>query len=1076
MPTQSGIFTYGGDGGNPCDGVTEDVIVVPDPGGDGSAGGPVIKPSAAITPPTQPAPSPPPFPEPFLERPEPVSPDGQRLELEPIPPRPRPDFVTAMREVTVVSSNAFTILLPGDEYVDNVVHSEDAYDPQGTKRASPSNGLIWLSSHPQSSKDRADLMRWHLGSVWHRGVAAEGSRHAHQNNTNSEQFGFFAIGPNEDPWSRKNTRQEQFLADEWGRVLDVVQNPASSVVSPGKRYYTIAKLQEAIPNIGPEAPIVSLPGPRPGEALYKEVIRLSATNPIDRSNRLQYNRPEELDSFTSRYMPYELYNNDDLSNRDKFNIFQNVLLYGNRSQKWPDFVRSVTSNPIKEYYRTGIFRIGGLHWDYAFDAPVAFFEEEMNNMLLSPFHSANIESNVANVEFVSVKGYENELEVPNIYHHYNSLQLYRKYGNIDFEDPNSPIVNLMSRLGSQDELNSLFVMSQISKTYSSDDRDLEKYETRDVLKFPSDRVENLQEINKFMREEGYVQNYVQININTSQKGFINSVLQRNKMDRILLEIIGQEEWTTDSSSQVLDDSFKGLENEQNSVEKTLNDRVVYNIPLQIKDTFFDTLRALPARQDNMLQQTDNLQYPLLYNGWDDKPLLRFEESIKSQIFISEVERYISQNQLQRSYADILNGQKAYSEVVAYKIEKHEFKEGGEDEELELVQTFYLADSNDIDRIEFLDSQILPGKKYKYRVFTVNLVIATEYSHLQDSKAYTGYPGFDLKTLSWKAIYLLDAPFYEQDVETYDKPPLPPQVNFLPYQGVDDKFGILLTTNYGEIKEPRVKIFRDTGVKIGKEMTFKTDSLPSHFYGIRIEEEPEDYHDFVTSTTRHNFLVEANSNAGFSLQDIEPNKYYYYFFRTFDNYNPEIPGTITPGGIPKGGYPPPTGGWSFPSPSKDHPFLRSNPGEVFRVRMVSYQNGIFMEMEPYEMHKKQKEAKVDFERYLKISPNFDQKIINFSKVFSILKPNVAVQNNSLNRLRKDLKLMGIDDNQYIADSYAFQKTAPSVNNVSLGIKKDQKNLIWSKKFKIRIKSKTTGKVIDLNVEFKEKSKTRTNDKI
>lgn len=56
-----------------------------------------------------------------------------------------------------------------------------------------------------------------------------------------------------------------------------------------------------------------------------------------------------------------------------------------------------------------------------------------------------------------------------------------------------------------------------------------------VVKIPSDRVAKLDEINEFMRQ--YAPNVVEIQINTTQGGHVNSLLQRNKMDRLLMEVI-----------------------------------------------------------------------------------------------------------------------------------------------------------------------------------------------------------------------------------------------------------------------------------------------------------------------------------------------------------------------------------------------------------------------------------------------------------------------------------------------------------------------------------------------------------
>ena len=108
-------------------------------------------------------------------------------------------------------------------------------------------------------------------------------------------------------------------------------------------------------------------------------------------------------------------------------------------------------------------------------------------------------------------------------------------------------------------------------------------------------------------------------------------------------------------------------------------------------------------------------------------------------------------------------------------------------------------------------------------------------------------------------------------------------------------------------------------------------------------------------------------------------------------------------------------------------MRSNPTEVFRIRMVSYENGIFLEMEPYEMFVKEEDEILNVERLLKISPSFDQKLIDFSDELYRIGPNLKIVENSLNSVRRDLGLF--EGYKNAADSFLFQKNAPQGVNVS-----------------------------------------------
>jgi hypothetical protein len=447
----------------------------------------------------------------------------------------------------------------------------------------------------------------------------------------------------------------------------------------------------------------------------------------------------------------------------------------------------------------------------------------------------------------------------------------------------------------------------------------------------------------------------------------------------------------------------------------------------------------------MAPQNRNLEdYPLYYTGWDNKEILRIEEAIGSQIFLTQLNLACREHELQRSYADILYGRKAYAETIGYKIEKYKLVQDGQQEEL--IQTFLLMDNNSIDRINFIDSQILSNQEYVYKIFTINLVIGNKYQYdrqetdlkYQNINRWQGRSAmvrdglshcFDLSITSDRMILLNCAPFFEKRISTKDRPPITPQVNFLPFNGVDDRYNIMMATNYGESLEKPVMIKKEDREMIkrmreaefyfhGKKVLFKSDSLPRKFEIFRINFEPKSYRDFADGL---NYTVEATGKIGLFKLDVEPNRYYYYTFRAHDA-----------GGI-------------------------SNPTEVYRVRMVSYQNGIFMEMETFEMNRKPKDFSMKFQRFIHIKPNFIQSTVNFSQVLDAIEPD-----GFANEVRQALGIKADRTN-----TIGFQQSAPPIEDISLGNTQNVEDRVWGKKFKIRVKSKASGKTIDFNISFNSK---------
>jgi len=90
-------------------------------------------------------------------------------------------------------------------------------------------------------------------------------------------------------------------------------------------------------------------------------------------------------------------------------------------------------------------------------------------------------------------------------------------------------------------------------------------------------------------------------------------------------------------------------------------------------------------------------------------LLKFEGKVQNLV-----------NNYMRNYENILQGIPAYSETVAYKVEKR--KAGT------LVTTYLFPNSNEIDVYKFVDTQVKYGEKYDYTAYAFQLSMAAEYEY------------------------------------------------------------------------------------------------------------------------------------------------------------------------------------------------------------------------------------------------------------------------------------------------------------------------------------------------------------
>tara|TARA_Y100001937_G_scaffold72861_1_gene99119 strand:- start:5029 stop:7992 length:2964 start_codon:yes stop_codon:yes gene_type:complete len=615
--------------------------------------------------------------------------------------------------------------------------------------------------------------------------------------------------------------------------------------------------------------------------------------------------------------------------------------------------------------------------DSVFSAEQPFYEKELNKMDIPQFTSVSLDINVG--------FYEKEENTPET----ELISIYRRY--FHSLDENSDL----------DQCN-------------HDDK---------VQKFTSDSISQMKTANEIFKES--FNQYVQISINTQQAGKIATLLDEYQMDKHIMEAICSVSKTSNKSySQILDERrFDSPDNPSSFFsDPLLNDRFLKSFELATTEdplygtssAFASTISDLKNKNLSYYKNINHQSYPLKYEYWDKSELLRFTDTIRSQIFLNKIEKQIlNQNNL-RSFKEIIQGKKALSEIIGYRIAKHQIviEDNSEVFDPEPVQEFYLMDSDKVLTIDFVDTQVNPGKKYVYRVYSLNFVLGSRYSYNpqgRDPDSTTTTIPFTVETEP--AIQIIQAPFAQLVAHIMEQPPIAPQVSFLPFQGVDNQIQILLQTNFEEKEELPVRILpsdelvfnkmrQAQGVATGP-LKYKSDSIPVQYQILRMDSPPESYLDFKNSDYIKNVDTQQRTLL-FLDENFKPNKDYYYCFRTIDKI-----------GI-------------------------SNPSAVYKVRIVSYANGIYMDLKEYEMVPlRQAQKSMTFQRVLKIEPSFIQRSLKF--------------NESLDMESRD-----------------FALKVPDIDNIDIG-NAPSADSIWNKRYKIRVTSKNSGKKIDLNIRFKKSKK-------
>lgn len=384
-----------------------------------------------------------------------------------------------------------------------------------------------------------------------------------------------------------------------------------------------------------------------------------------------------------------------------------------------------------------------------------------------------------------------------------------------------------------------------------------------------------------------------------------------------------------------------------------------------------------------------------------RPEYRLFKNIMYQIFRGKLAK-LSRDKT-RSFKEILEGKPAYSETVFYRVAKYERDVDGQ-----LLQNYYFPNSNEIDVLRFIDTQVKYNKQYTYVVFAYQLVFGNKYSYraprlLSDDKVSNTV---DNET----NLALFEHEFYRFTGKVLDDSPVSPDIDIVPYKGVDDRVLVLMRSNVGNfVQDPviikpedqeRIESFRqERELEPGSPIRFKADDYVDRFEVYRLEEHPKSYSDFEKSLRN---VVDVGggeqlATAGSFIDKIQPNKKYYYTFRGIDVHD------------------------NF-----------SNPTPVIRIEMINENGTVFLLKDVVGFAEEPKESVKTARRFIQLVPTTIQTLINEEK--------------------------------------SGYEQATSATQVARQIHLGEANEgLWGKNFKIRLTSKSSGKKIDFFVKFEHEHK-------
>lgn len=348
--------------------------------------------------------------------------------------------------------------------------------------------------------------------------------------------------------------------------------------------------------------------------------------------------------------------------------------------------------------------------------------------------------------------------------------------------------------------------------------------------------------------------------------------------------------------------------------------------------------------------SDNINQLTIIGDTQDLPSLnnnsmRFINSLRRIIFQGQLTTFLKNNC--RNYIDILNGKTSYNETLVYRIAKYEVGA------TEPIQNFWIPNDDTLDFLNLVDTQIKYEKEYVYKIYAYQIVIGTSYFHQSLDLNPNSLTNFNCTTF-WQANpKIIEVELLSVNRRIVDSPPLSPEIDFIPYFNVDNKIGLFLNTRVGREKLETINILdsdTDKTSLYAKDrnnlVSYETDDLSKRYEVMRLDVKPMSYSDFkkgIIKISEYDFDPddpnEEISSASI-IDDIVPNKKYYYCFRSIDIHD-----------------------------------NISNPTAVYEVEMINENGMIFPIIKKFEFEKPIFETSKEMRRFIKIKPQLQHYLLD-----------------------------------------------------------------------------------------------------
>lgn len=356
----------------------------------------------------------------------------------------------------------------------------------------------------------------------------------------------------------------------------------------------------------------------------------------------------------------------------------------------------------------------------------------------------------------------------------------------------------------------------------------------------------------------------------------------------------------------------------------------------------------------------------------------------------------------RSFKDMCHDAECYKENIVYSVEKYKDEAVGSP-----LQEFFIPATMDYTR--YADTQIKYGQTYVYKCRSHYIIVGNRYQYdnlrFTSSSPESFYAKVDVINMPTLVVVPFD--IFSDTSKVIQPPPIFPQVKFVSENNAKSRVDVYLTPTKGEFKDKFIKIKPEDQRQIeDMKKNYGSISVGENQIMFKYFEEQGNYEIYRMSTPPKSYddfrnMKVADVSMSFNTSDA--------IFRNCVTANTEHNYFMFRKINAKG--------------------LVSNPSPIYKVKLLIDADDSRLFVSEYRFPKKiTSQPSKKFKRLFQITPAVEQTMFDPTQ-------EVLYQKTSLKGM---------------------------IGKIKLGWSGES---VWGKKFKFRIKSTSSGKIIDYNITFK-----------